>query len=168
MVNLGENADSTGAAYGQLVGAFYGERCILSSWRYKLAHRLLIEYFAERLYHLGKTADWEKIFTFLPIFERPGFAFACKTPSPGYAITDPKTEFPTEIPYYVRESERAGPLFSARGAERIRRATSSGSSSCGKCRASGNKNSSEFGNRPWKWPKESKAPYGWKRPSASW
>jgi len=37
----------------------------------------------------------------LPIFERPGLVFACKTTSPGYAITDPKTEFRTEIPYYV-------------------------------------------------------------------
>lgn len=35
--------------------------------------RLLIEHFAERLFHLGETVDWDKILTFLPSFERPGF-----------------------------------------------------------------------------------------------
>lgn len=54
-VNLGEDADTTGAIYGQLAGAFYGEKGIPESWRYRLAHRLLIEHFAERLFHLAKT-----------------------------------------------------------------------------------------------------------------
>ncbi len=72
-VNLGEDADTTGAVYGQLAGAFYGERGIPQHWRHRLAHRLLIEYFAERLYHLGKNVDWEKLFEFLPVFERLGF-----------------------------------------------------------------------------------------------
>jgi ADP-ribosyl-[dinitrogen reductase] hydrolase len=72
-VNLGEDADTTGAIYGQLAGAFYGERGIPEHWRRRLAHRLLIEHFAERLYHLGKTVDWEKLLEFLPIFERLGF-----------------------------------------------------------------------------------------------
>ncbi len=52
-VNLGEDADTTGAVYGQLAGAFYGEEGIPKPWRLRLAHRLLIEYFAERLFHLG-------------------------------------------------------------------------------------------------------------------
>jgi ADP-ribosylglycohydrolase len=55
-VNLGEDADTTGAIYGQLAGAFYGERGIPANWKRKLAHRLLIEYFAERLYQVGKTS----------------------------------------------------------------------------------------------------------------
>lgn len=54
-VNLGEDADTTGAVYGQLAGAYYGERAIPESWRYKIAHRLILEYFAERLYKIGKT-----------------------------------------------------------------------------------------------------------------
>ena len=54
-VNLGEDADTTGAIYGQLAGAFYGEESIPRSWRLRLAHRLLIEYFADRLFHLGPT-----------------------------------------------------------------------------------------------------------------
>ncbi len=54
-VNLGEDADTTGAIYGQLTGAFYGEGSIPKPWRSRLAHRLLIEYFAERLFHLGPT-----------------------------------------------------------------------------------------------------------------
>ncbi len=72
-VNLGEDADTTGAIYGQLAGAFYGERGIPEHWRRRLAHRLLIEHFAERLHHLGRTVDWEKLLEFLPIFERLGF-----------------------------------------------------------------------------------------------
>jgi ADP-ribosyl-[dinitrogen reductase] hydrolase len=52
-VNLGDDADTTGAVYGQLAGGFYAEGGIPKPWRRKLAHRLLIEYFAERLVWLG-------------------------------------------------------------------------------------------------------------------
>ncbi len=52
-VNLGDDADTTGAVYGQIAGAFYGEVGIPKPWRRKLAHRLLIEHFAERLFGLG-------------------------------------------------------------------------------------------------------------------
>ncbi|MDP9475792.1 MAG: ADP-ribosylglycohydrolase family protein [Actinomycetota bacterium] len=53
-VNLGDDADTTGAVYGQLAGAYYGEEGIPEPWRRKLAHRLLIEHFAERLFRLGR------------------------------------------------------------------------------------------------------------------
>ncbi len=56
-MNLGEDADTTGAIYGQLAGAFYGEKGIPKSWRRRLAHRLLIEYFAERLFYMANTGD---------------------------------------------------------------------------------------------------------------
>ncbi len=56
-VNLGEDADTTGAIYGQLAGAFYGEKGIPKHWRYRIAHRLLIEYFADRLFNLANTGD---------------------------------------------------------------------------------------------------------------
>lgn len=36
-VNLGDDADTTGAVYGQLAGAFYGEAGIPASWRSRLA-----------------------------------------------------------------------------------------------------------------------------------
>lgn len=49
-VNLGDDADTTGAVYGQLAGAFYGEQGIPESWRLKLAYRDRIEYFAEQLF----------------------------------------------------------------------------------------------------------------------
>ncbi|CAA9505370.1 MAG: ADP-ribosylglycohydrolase family protein [uncultured Rubrobacteraceae bacterium] len=52
-VNLGEDAGTTGAVYGQLAGAHYGEKSIPKPWRRKLAHRLLIEHFAEKLYYLA-------------------------------------------------------------------------------------------------------------------
>jgi ADP-ribosyl-[dinitrogen reductase] hydrolase len=69
-VNLGEDADTTGAVYGQLAGAYYGERGIPEDWKRKLAHRLLIEHFAERLFHEGKTVDWGRLLAFLPTLER--------------------------------------------------------------------------------------------------
>ena len=52
-VNLGDDADTTGAVYGQLAGAFYGEQGIPQAWRSKLAHRELIEGYAERLFSVG-------------------------------------------------------------------------------------------------------------------
>jgi ADP-ribosylglycohydrolase len=53
-VNLGSDADTTGAVYGQLAGAFYGESAIPEEWRQKLAMRELIESFAERLLTLSR------------------------------------------------------------------------------------------------------------------
>lgn len=52
-VNLGDDADTTGAVYGQLAGAFYGEDGIPSEWRSKLALRDTIEGFADRLLELS-------------------------------------------------------------------------------------------------------------------
>nr|WP_173275334.1 ADP-ribosylglycohydrolase family protein [Paenibacillus sp. NEAU-GSW1] len=49
-VNLGDDADTTGAVYGQIAGAFYGVDEIPAKWRDKLAMRPLIEGFAENLY----------------------------------------------------------------------------------------------------------------------
>lgn len=51
-VNLGDDADTTGAVYGQLAGAYYGEQGIPDAWRAKLAHREVIERYADRLYVL--------------------------------------------------------------------------------------------------------------------
>jgi len=48
-VNLGDDADTTGAVYGQLAGAFYGEQDIPKAWRSRLAMRKLIETRAEQL-----------------------------------------------------------------------------------------------------------------------
>lgn len=52
-VNLGDDADTTGAVYGQIAGAYYGENGIPESWRSKLAMRGMIEAFAERLFELS-------------------------------------------------------------------------------------------------------------------
>lgn len=49
VVNLGEDADSTGAVYGQLAGAFYGVEGIPAEWRDKLAMRERIEELADGL-----------------------------------------------------------------------------------------------------------------------
>jgi ADP-ribosyl-[dinitrogen reductase] hydrolase len=48
-VNLGDDADTTGAVYGQLAGAFYGASAIPERWLAKLAMRELIEEYALRL-----------------------------------------------------------------------------------------------------------------------
>jgi ADP-ribosylglycohydrolase len=51
--NLGDDADTTAAIYGQLAGAFYGETGIPAEWREKLALRDLILQLAEGLYQLS-------------------------------------------------------------------------------------------------------------------
>ena len=48
-VNLGDDADTTGAIYGQLAGAFYGVEAIPDEWRSKLTARETLETFASRL-----------------------------------------------------------------------------------------------------------------------
>lgn len=48
-VNLGDDADTTGAVYGQLAGAYYGEQGIPQSWLEQLAYRDLIGSLAEQL-----------------------------------------------------------------------------------------------------------------------
>ncbi|MFB2896018.1 ADP-ribosylglycohydrolase family protein [Aerosakkonemataceae cyanobacterium BLCC-F50] len=52
-VNLGDDADTTGAVYGQLAGAFYGEEGIPKSWREKLAKHDLIVSMAEQIFALS-------------------------------------------------------------------------------------------------------------------
>ena len=51
-VNLGNDADTTGAVYGQLAGAYYGEDEIPEDWRRKLSHNGLIRSFANTLFEL--------------------------------------------------------------------------------------------------------------------
>lgn len=53
-VNLGDDADTTGAIYGQLAGAYYGVDQIPSAWREKLAKRELIESLAQRLWQIAR------------------------------------------------------------------------------------------------------------------
>jgi ADP-ribosyl-[dinitrogen reductase] hydrolase len=52
-VNLGGDADTCGAVYGQLAGAFYGELDIPKRWVEILARRSLIESLAEGVYSLS-------------------------------------------------------------------------------------------------------------------
>jgi ADP-ribosylglycohydrolase len=49
-VNLGDDADTTSAIYGQLAGAYYGEEEIPEEWRGKLIKKDLIVDFAVKLY----------------------------------------------------------------------------------------------------------------------
>jgi ADP-ribosyl-[dinitrogen reductase] hydrolase len=49
-VNLGGDTDTTGAVYGQLAGALYGEEAIPAEWRAKLVKREQIERMADALF----------------------------------------------------------------------------------------------------------------------
>ena len=49
-VNLGDDADTTGAIYGQLAGAFYGEEEIPQGWREKVVLRDVILSLAQQLF----------------------------------------------------------------------------------------------------------------------
>jgi ADP-ribosyl-[dinitrogen reductase] hydrolase len=49
-VNLGDDADTTGAVYGQIAGAYYGIEGIPESWRTKVYQSDLILGLADRLY----------------------------------------------------------------------------------------------------------------------
>lgn len=55
VVNLGDDADSTGAVYGQIAGAFYGYTAIPERWRKKIYRCLDLEVMAESLYQLANT-----------------------------------------------------------------------------------------------------------------
>jgi len=52
-VNLGQDADTTGAVYGQLAGAFYGEEGIPEGWRRILVRADLITGLADGLYRMA-------------------------------------------------------------------------------------------------------------------
>jgi ADP-ribosyl-[dinitrogen reductase] hydrolase len=52
-VNLGDDADTTGAIYGQLAGAFYGESGIPGEWRERLAHPELLDRLADGIARFG-------------------------------------------------------------------------------------------------------------------
>ena len=52
-VNLGDDADTTGAIYGQLAGAFHGESGIPEAWRRMIAQHEMIRAMAEHLHALA-------------------------------------------------------------------------------------------------------------------
>ncbi|KAA3634005.1 MAG: ADP-ribosylglycohydrolase family protein [Proteobacteria bacterium] len=52
-VNLGDDADTTGAIYGELAGAYYGEAGIPLSWRQRLRHADRIRSMADALLDLS-------------------------------------------------------------------------------------------------------------------
>jgi ADP-ribosylglycohydrolase len=55
-VNLGDDADTTGAVYGQLAGAYYGEVGIPDTWRSRLALLRVIKGYGDRLHQFALTA----------------------------------------------------------------------------------------------------------------
>ncbi|MEM7029603.1 MAG: ADP-ribosylglycohydrolase family protein [Chloroflexota bacterium] len=55
--NLGDDADTTAAVYGQLAGAFYGEEGIPKKWRDQVTMHDLIVDFADALFRFDANAD---------------------------------------------------------------------------------------------------------------
>jgi ADP-ribosyl-[dinitrogen reductase] hydrolase len=55
--NLGDDADTTAAVYGQLAGAYYGEKGIPVEWLTKLALHNTVQLLAEQLFDLAETAE---------------------------------------------------------------------------------------------------------------
>jgi ADP-ribosylglycohydrolase len=53
-VNLGDDADTTAAVYGQIAGAYYGKQNIPEEWLRKLSMRTMIESFADDLHRLAQ------------------------------------------------------------------------------------------------------------------
>lgn len=49
-VNLGDDADTTAAIYGQIAGAYYGLEGVPERWRTRIAHAQLIVDFADKLH----------------------------------------------------------------------------------------------------------------------
>jgi ADP-ribosyl-[dinitrogen reductase] hydrolase len=56
-VNLGDDADTTGAIYGQLAGAYYGVHAIPRDWIDRLALRDLINEKASALFDFSNECD---------------------------------------------------------------------------------------------------------------
>jgi ADP-ribosylglycohydrolase len=56
-VNLGDDADTTGAIYGQIAGAFYGAEQIPPEWRVKLTMQDFIREKADQLFAIGELGN---------------------------------------------------------------------------------------------------------------
>lgn len=56
-VNLGDDADTVGAIYGQLAGAYYGVDAIPEDWKAKCSLTPLIELFATELLKLADSTE---------------------------------------------------------------------------------------------------------------
>lgn len=56
-VNLGDDADTTGAVYGQIAGAYYGEAGLPEKWLAQIALKDLIRSFADQIYTIAEGID---------------------------------------------------------------------------------------------------------------
>ena len=54
-MNLGDDADTVGAIYGQLAGAYYGADAIPDSWKAQCSLTPLIEVFATEVLRLAES-----------------------------------------------------------------------------------------------------------------
>lgn len=66
-VNLGDDADTVGAIYGQLAGAYYGADAIPEDWKAKCSLFSLIEIFAAEIMKLADSIEPPDISTYRSI-----------------------------------------------------------------------------------------------------
>ncbi len=59
-VNLGDDADTTGAIYGQLAGAFYGAEQIPPEWRAKLTMHDFIREKADQVFAIAQQRNLDQ------------------------------------------------------------------------------------------------------------
>jgi ADP-ribosylglycohydrolase len=59
-VNLGDDADTTGAVFGQIAGGFYGYPGIPEAWLARVVHHQLTDSFATRLYGASSSSAGNK------------------------------------------------------------------------------------------------------------
>ncbi len=78
-MNLGDDADTVGAIYGQLAGAYYGVGAVPEDWKQHCSLSVLIDLFAEEIFQFSlrveppgqlpypASTDWSKVNTPVPV-----------------------------------------------------------------------------------------------------
>ena len=79
-VNLGDDADTTGAVYGQIAGAFYGESGIPAEWREQLALWETLDALAENLARWQTAAEAAQLPDLHAYWVEPGVLIAGEYP----------------------------------------------------------------------------------------
>ena len=91
-VNLGDDADTTAAIYGQLAGAIYGVDAIPQKWREQIVMREEILTLADRLYDLARSVDGSAppVIDRAPVCTPPEQELETSTPGDSYWVVPGK------------------------------------------------------------------------------
>ena len=125
-VNLGDDADTTGAVYGQIAGAFYGESGIPAEWREQLALWETLDALAEDLARWQTAAEAARLPDLHAYWVEPGVLIAGEYPG---ARSEADAERKLVVTARrrsppLRRSHRGGRARAVRGAARAARVES--------------------------------------------